>query len=122
MNMKNEDKDVNWFKILPWWQKILVLLVGCVIAALFFLGPDAFGQINENKSQLPQESILHVSVVSHFDQPWATHQGIGLIFELSHEIFKNLFYSKASSYNSSNGINADIEIDAIAYYTNCTKT
>jgi|TARA_B100001250_G_scaffold350934_1_gene322870 hypothetical protein len=47
--MKDEDEDINWFKALPWWQKILVLLVGFGIAALFFLGPDAFGQINENK-------------------------------------------------------------------------
>ena len=66
-----KDEDTNWFKPLPWWQKILVLLVGFVIAALFFLGPDVFGQINENKSQGPPEPILHVSVVSHFDQPWA---------------------------------------------------
>ena len=48
--MEDEKEDVNWFKVLPWWQKILVLLVGFGIAALFFLGPDAFGQINENKS------------------------------------------------------------------------
>ena len=69
--MKNEEDNENWFKVLPWWQKILVLLVGFVISALFFLGPDVFGQINENKSQGPPEPILHVSVVSHFDQPWA---------------------------------------------------
>ena len=69
--MKDEEGDVNWFKVLPWWQKILVLLVGFVISALFFLGPDVFGQINENKSQGPPEPILHVSVVSHLDQPWA---------------------------------------------------
>ena len=60
-----KDEDTNW------WQKILVLLVGFVIAALFFLGPDVFGQINENKSQGPPKPILHVSVVSHFDQTWA---------------------------------------------------
>ena len=43
--MKDEDKDedIKWFKTLPWWQKILVLLVGFGIAALFFLGPDLFG-------------------------------------------------------------------------------
>ena len=50
--MEDEKEDINWFKVLPWWQKILVLLVGFGIAALFFLGPDAFGQINENKSQI----------------------------------------------------------------------
>ena len=53
------DEDTNWFKTLPWCQKILVLLVGFGIAALFFLGPDLFGQINENKSQGPPEPILH---------------------------------------------------------------
>ena len=41
--MKDEDEDINWFKTLPWWQKILILLVGFGIAALFFLGPDLFG-------------------------------------------------------------------------------
>ncbi len=46
--MKNEEENVNWFKVLPWWQKILVLLIGFGIATLFFLGPDLFGQINEN--------------------------------------------------------------------------
>ena len=50
--MEDEEGDANWFKVLPWWQKILVLLFGFGIAALFFLGPDAFGQINENKSQV----------------------------------------------------------------------
>ena len=69
--MKDEDEDINWFKALAWWQKILVLLVGFGIAALFFLGPDLSGQINENKSQGPPEPILHDSVVSHFDQPLA---------------------------------------------------
>jgi len=44
--MKDEDEDINWFKALPWWQKILVLLAGFGIAALFFLGPDLFRQIN----------------------------------------------------------------------------
>ncbi|MDB4711436.1 hypothetical protein OAF35_02075 [Verrucomicrobiales bacterium] len=40
-------------------------------SALCVLLIDAFGQINENKSHAKQEPILHVSVVSHFDQPWA---------------------------------------------------
>ena len=40
--MKDEDEDLNWFKALAWLQKILVLLVGFGIAALFFLGPDLF--------------------------------------------------------------------------------
>ena len=65
--MADEEEDVNWFKVLPWWQKILVLLIGFVIAALFFMGPDVFGQINESKSQGPQETILHVSIGLHFD-------------------------------------------------------
>ena len=69
--MKDEEENVNWFRVLPWWQKILILLIGFGIAVLFFLGPDAFGQINDNKSQGLPEPILHVSVVSHFDQPWA---------------------------------------------------
>ena len=50
--MGDEEGDINWFKVLPWWKKILVLLVGFGIAALFFLGPDAFGQINDNLSYL----------------------------------------------------------------------
>ena len=41
----------------------------CIALWIFVI--DAFGQINENKSQDPPEPILHVSVVSHFDQPWA---------------------------------------------------
>lgn len=67
--MQDKEEDVNWFKVLPWWKKIIILLIGFGIAVLFFLGPDAFGQINENKSQCPPEPILHISVVSHFDQP-----------------------------------------------------
>ncbi len=41
--MKDEDEDINWFKTLPWWQKILVLLVGFGIAALFFLDRKSLG-------------------------------------------------------------------------------
>ena len=65
--MKSEEDNENWFKVLPWWQKILVLLIGFVIAALFFMGPDVFGQINESESQGPPEPILHVSIGLHFD-------------------------------------------------------
>ena len=50
--------------------KIAIFSIKLCIAVCVFL-IDAFGQINENKSQVPPEPILHVSVVSHFDQPWA---------------------------------------------------
>ncbi len=39
--------------------------------ALFALVIDTYGQINESKSQTKQETVLHVSVISHFDRPWA---------------------------------------------------
>tara|TARA_B100001029_G_scaffold49773_1_gene39787 strand:+ start:30 stop:155 length:126 start_codon:yes stop_codon:yes gene_type:complete len=40
--MEDEEGDINWFKVLPWWQKILVLLVGFGIAVLFFSGGSVF--------------------------------------------------------------------------------
>ena len=50
--------------------KIAIFSIKLWIAVCVFL-IDAFGQINENKSQGPPEPILHDSVVSHFDQPLA---------------------------------------------------